>query len=68
MDNKVPAVIAAKELNIGILTLYGLMQEGKLNIGYAVKLKGKQKWSYHIYRNLLDQEKRRLGIKEDSHD
>ena len=63
MDNKVPAVIAAKELNIGLLTLYGLMQEGKLNIGYAIKLDCKQKWSYHIYRNLLDQEKARLGIK-----
>ena len=62
MNNKVTAAQAAKELNIGILTLYGLMQENKLDIGYAVKLKGKSKWAYHIYREPLDRLKAKLGI------
>lgn len=62
MNNKVSAVQAAKELNMGVLTLYGLMREGKLDIGYAVLLPGKSKWAYHIYREPLDRLKAKLGI------
>lgn len=54
---------AAKELNIGVLTLRGLMQEGKLDIGYALKKPGKTKWGYYIFRGLLDKEKERIGRK-----
>lgn len=64
MNEKVTAQQAAKELHIGILTLYGLMQENKLDIGYAVKLNSK--WAYHIYRKPLDELKRKLGICEES--
>jgi hypothetical protein len=59
---KVTVSEAAKELKISESTLRGLMQEGKLNIGYAMKREGKQKWGYWIYRTLLDAEKRRLGL------
>ena len=55
---------AAKELKMSEPTVRGLMQENKLNIGYALKRPGKSKWGYYIYRNLLDDELKRLGIKE----
>ena len=60
--NRVTPEEAARELNISVLTLRGLMQEGKLNIGYALKRPGKKKWGYYIYRGLLDKEKERLNI------
>lgn len=56
---------AAKELGMDVLTVRGLMQQGKLNIGYALKKEGKKQWGYYCYRHLLDAEKERLGIKED---
>lgn len=62
MNERVTSETAAKELGMDVLTLRGLMQQGKLNIGYALKKEGKSKWGYYIYRNLLDLEKNRLGI------
>ena len=53
---------AARELQMDILTLQGLMQMKMLPIGYALKKEGKSRYSYYIYRGLLDAEKVRLGI------
>ncbi len=62
MENRVTPSIAAAELGMSVLTLRGLMQQGKLNIGYALKQEGKKKWSYYIYRKKLDEVKADLGI------
>lgn len=59
---RVTPSVAAEELGMSVLTLRGLMQQGKLNIGYALKHEGKKKWSYFIYRKLLNDEKERLGV------
>lgn len=53
---------AAKELHMDVLTLRELMKIGKLPIGYAIKKEGKTKWGFYIYRHLLDEHKRTLGI------
>lgn len=62
METKVTTKQAASELHMGVLTLQCLMQEGKLPIGYALKRDGKSRHSYHIYRGLLDEHKKQLGI------
>ncbi len=63
MDEKrVTTKQAASELHMGVLTLQCLMQEGKLPIGYALKREGKSRHGYYIYRGLLDEHKRQLGI------
>lgn len=59
-EGRVSSKQAAEELHMDVLTLRGLMQIGKINIGYALKKPGKTKYGYVIYRNLLDQEKERL--------
>lgn len=53
---------AAKELHMDVLTLRELMKIEKLPIGYAIKKEGKTKWGFYIYRHLLDEHKRTLGI------
>lgn len=53
---------AAHELQIDVLTLRELMKKEKLPIGYAIKRDGKTKWGFYIYRNLLNEHKRTLGI------
>lgn len=53
---------AAKELQMDVITLRELMKKEKLPIGYAVKKEKKTKWGFYIYRNLLNEEKKRLGI------
>ncbi len=53
---------AAKELHMDVLTLRELMKNEKLPIGYAIKREGKTKWGFYIYRHLLDEHKRTLGI------
>ncbi len=63
MDSvRVSAKDAAKELGMDVLTLRELMKIGKLQIGYAVKREGKSKWGFYIYRHLLDEQKKYLGI------
>ena len=62
MNERVTSETAARELGMDVLTLRGLMQQGRLNIGYALKKEGKSKWGYYIYRNLLDLERKRLGL------
>ncbi len=59
---KVRLADAAKELGLSPLTVRGLMIEGKLNIGYALKRDGSSKWSFFVFRKLLDDEKKRLGL------
>lgn len=61
-DVRVSVKQAASELHMGILTVQYLMQKGELPIGYAVKKEGKSRYWYYIYRGLLDEHKRRLGI------
>lgn len=61
-NERVKPKIAAKELQMDVITLRELMKREKLPIGYAVKREGKSKWGFYIYRHLLDQEKERLGM------
>lgn len=60
MDTRVTPTQAATELNMSVLTLRGLMQQGKLDIGFAIKQDGKKKWTYLIYRKKLDRAKKQL--------
>lgn len=52
---------AASELNMDVECLQFLMREKRLPIGYAVRKEGKKRFSYYIYRGLLDQYKKFLG-------
>lgn len=52
---------AAAELNIGVDSLQYLMQMEKMPIGYAYKKPGCKRYSYIIYRGLLDQYKQQLA-------
>ncbi|MCM1218812.1 MAG: DNA-binding protein [Lachnospiraceae bacterium] len=61
-QTKVTVKQAAYELHMGTLTVQCLMQQERLPIGYALKRKGAARYTYHIYRGLLDAEKKRLGI------
>ena len=60
MDTRVTPTQAAAELNMSVLTLRGLMQQGKLDIGFAIKQDGKKKWTYLIYSKKLDRAKKQL--------
>ena len=51
---------AAKELNINVVGLQALMQQGQLPIGYAVKLPGSTRFTYYIYKELVDGYKKRV--------
>ncbi|MBQ0111638.1 MAG: hypothetical protein KBT03_00745 [Bacteroidales bacterium] len=59
---RVQTKVAAKELHMDVLTLRELMKHGNLPIGYAIKKDGKSKWGFYIYRHLLDEHKKHLGI------
>lgn len=59
---RVTTKIAANELHMDVLTLRELMKRDKLPIGYAIKREGKSKWGFYIYRHLLDEHKKYLGI------
>ena len=45
---------AAKELNMDIDNFYYLMQQERLPIGFALKKEGNRRYSYTIYRSMLD--------------
>jgi hypothetical protein len=62
MDQKVTTKQAANELQMGVVTLQTLMKEGRLPIGYAQKKAGCCRYSFIIYRHLLDEHKRYLGL------
>lgn len=51
---------AAKELHINIETLHYLLQQGKLPIGYVIKKDNAKRFSYYIYRGLLDSYKKEI--------
>ena len=51
---------AAKILNLNIVGLQVLMQQEKLPIGYALKKPGKERYSYIIYRELVESFKKRV--------
>lgn len=52
---------AAKELDMSVDSVRYLLQQGRLPIGYAVIKPNKKRWSYYIYRGLLNQEVERLA-------
>lgn len=54
---RVDPKVAAAELHMDIISLHHLMRQQRLPIGVAVKKEGRQRWSYYIYRNLLDKYK-----------
>ena len=56
---------AAKELHMDIESVYYLMRQGRLQIGYALKKDGAQKYTYYIYRGLLEAEKREIAKGKD---
>lgn len=51
---------AAKELNINVVGLQVLMQQEKLPIGYAVKKPGSTRFTYYIYKELVDGYKKNI--------
>ena len=61
MEQRVSVKNAARELGVSELTVRGLLQEGKLDIGYA--LKHENRWSYFIWRKPLDDLKAKLGLR-----
>lgn len=61
-EERVSISVAASELCMDALTLRGLMQQGKINLGYAIKRDGCKRWTYLIYRKRLDEAKQELGI------
>lgn len=52
---------AAVELCMDVVSLQHLMRQQRLPIGFAVKKEGKSRWSYYIYRNLLERYKETGG-------
>lgn len=67
MEQRVTVKQAASELQMGVLTVQCLMKEGRLPIGYAQKKEGCSRYSFYIYRHLLDEHKRNLGLDKHSH-
>ena len=65
MDGRVSTEVAAAELRMDVTTLRGLMQQGRLPIGYALRKEGKKHWGYYIYRGKLDKLKEELGITDE---
>lgn len=65
---RVAAKQAAKELNMDIESLHYLMQKNRLPIGYAMKKEKATRYTYYIYRGLLDTYKKQLtsGVLETS--
>lgn len=61
-DIRVSSKVAAQELHMDVITLRELMKKGRLPIGYALRREGKQKYHFYIYRHLLDEHKKYLGI------
>ena len=51
---------AAKELNINVVGLQTLLKQEKLPIGWAVKKPGSTRYTYYIFRELVDSYKREI--------
>ena len=56
----VPTQQAADELQVTKMTLYYLMENGKINVGFVKPSKNGHRRYATIYRKLLDAEKKRL--------
>ena len=51
---RVSVAQAAKELNMDTENVRWLMMKGRLPIGYAIKKEKNVRYSYYIYRGMLD--------------
>jgi len=51
---------AAKELNMDVESLHFLLRDGSLQIGHAFKREGKKRYTYIIYRGLLEAHKDKI--------
>ena len=51
---------AAKELNMDVESLHFLLRDGSLPIGHAFKREGKKRYTYIIYRGLLEAHKDKI--------
>lgn len=51
---------AAKELNINVVGLQTLLQQEKLPIGYAIKKPGSKRFTYYIFRELVEGYKKQV--------
>lgn len=60
-ENRVTVEQAAAELGMNMDSVRFLMQNERLPIGYAMKKPGKKKWTYYIFRGLLNTELDRLA-------
>lgn len=58
---RVSVAQAAKELSIDRVNVQYLLQKERLPIGYAIKREGNTKWTYYIYRSLLDSFKKNIS-------
>ncbi len=61
-ESRVTLKEAARELGMSELTVRGLMKQGKLPIGCALKHQNASRWSFFIYRKPLEEVKRKFGI------
>lgn len=57
---EVPTRQAARELGVSLPTLRSWMKHGHVNIGIYDKKDGKKRADIHVFRHMLDAEKRRL--------
>ena len=62
MGDRVSTKQAAEELQIGVLTLRYMMEQGWLHIGDFIRKEGAAKSQIIIYRPLLDREKAARGL------
>lgn len=58
---RVSVAQAAKELSIDRVNVQYLLQKERLPIGFAMKKEGKRRWTYVIYRGLLDNFKKSIS-------
>lgn len=52
---------AAKELNMDVESVQYLMRNERLPIGFAMKKEKSTRFTYYIYRGLLEAEKERIS-------
>ncbi len=57
---EVPTSQAAQELGVSLATLRSWMKHGHVQIGIYDKKDGKERADIHVFRHMLDAEKRRL--------
>lgn len=60
MLQKVSTHVAAKELGTTVLDIQEALIHKELPIGYAIKRRGSSRYTYTIYRGLLDGYKKKI--------